>query len=274
MRERSPSASNPDGADYPADLYLEGSDQHRGWFQASLLPALGVTGRPPFRTLLTHGFIVDKDGRKMSKSVGNTLEVGDLLKDYGADVCRWWISGLAYESDVKADRSFFDVAGESYRKIRNTLRFMLSNLYDVSGTGPRPAPGEAGARPLGQAVPAPTCLDAWVLSRLDQLSSTVRTAYEGFDFRTAHLALFDFCNDTLSAVYLAAVKDRLYCEATLARRATRRRSTRSLTPCSCCSPSSCATPPTRHPCAARGRIAGPRAVHPPPALRGADRRLG
>ena len=216
MRERSRTADHPDGADFPIDLYLEGSDQHRGWFQASLLPALGVTGRPPFKALLTHGFMVDKDGKKMSKSLGNTLEVEDLLKDYGADVCRWWVSGLAYENDVKVDKSFFDVAGESYRKVRNTLRFMLSNLPDAGGAGVRPGP---------LTPPPPASLDAWVLARLDGLSATVIGAFERFDYRTAHLALFDFCNDTLSAVYLAAVKDRLYCDAPASPRRVRTQAT-------------------------------------------------
>ena len=184
---------------YPAELYLEGSDQHRGWFQLSLLPALGVTGRPPFKALLTHGFMVDKDGRKMSKSLGNTLEVEDLLKDYGADVCRWWVASLSYENDVKVDRSFFDVAGEGYRKVRNTLRFMLSNLYDYDPSSPAPAP-------------APTSLDAWVLGEYDRLAREVIAAYHAYDFREAHARLYDFCNHTLSAIYLAATKDRLYCD--------------------------------------------------------------
>ncbi len=187
---------------YPTDLYLEGSDQHRGWFQASLLPALGVTGQAPFRTLLTHGFIVDKDGKKMSKSLGNTLEVEDLLKEFGADVCRWWVSSLAFENDIKVDREFFTVAGESYRKVRNTLRFLLSNLDDFDHAHHAVS---ADAHP-------PTSIDAWALSEAADLRRTVLDAYERYDFRRAHLALYDFCNDTLSSVYLDAVKDRLYCD--------------------------------------------------------------
>lgn len=187
---------------YPADLYLEGSDQHRGWFQLSLLPALAATGRPPFRTLLTHGFMVDKDGRKMSKSLGNTLDVDDLLKDFGADVCRWWVSSLAFENDIKVDHGFFELAGESYRKVRNTLRFLLSNLYDFD--------------PMKDAVDiasiSPASIDARAMDRAAALRRDVLAAYEAFDFRTAHLALFDFCNDELSAFYCAAVKDRLYCD--------------------------------------------------------------
>ncbi|MHC4977242.1 MAG: isoleucine--tRNA ligase, partial [Planctomycetota bacterium] len=107
------------GQGSPAELYLEGSDQHRGWFQSALLTGVGAAGRSPYKTLLTHGFMVDKDGRKMSKSLGNTLEVEDLMKDFGADVARWWISSLAYENDIKVDIEFIRTAGESYRKIRN-----------------------------------------------------------------------------------------------------------------------------------------------------------
>ncbi|MCI0482816.1 MAG: class I tRNA ligase family protein, partial [Candidatus Dadabacteria bacterium] len=118
------------GIGYPADLYLEGSDQHRGWFQLSLLPALGVTGRPPFKALLTHGFMVDAQGRKMSKSGGNALEVDELLKQHGADICRWWVSSLKYTNDIKVDWEFFKSAGEEYRKVRNTIRFLLGNIYD------------------------------------------------------------------------------------------------------------------------------------------------
>ncbi|HYE03864.1 MAG TPA: isoleucine--tRNA ligase [Phycisphaerales bacterium] len=188
---------------YPAELYLEGSDQHRGWFQLSLLPALAVTGEPPFRTLLTHGFINDKEGKKLSKSRadGQDYEVDNLLANFGADVMRWWVASLAYENDVKADTSFFAVAGEAYRKVRNTLRFLLSNLFDVPPVGT-----VAGA-------PAPTSLEAWVLAEYDGVERDVRAAYEAYDFRTAQSRLYDFCNHTLSAVYLAAVKDRLYCDA-------------------------------------------------------------
>ncbi len=197
MRERS------GGKDFPVDLYLEGSDQHRGWFQLSLLPSLGMMGRPAFKTLLTHGFMVDKDGKKMSKSMGNALEVDDLLKTYGADVARWWVSSLAFENDVKVDKSYLDVAGESYRKVRNTLRFVLSNLFDFDG-----------AQASGTSAPhvGAQTLDAWVLSELDALSVAVVAAYNAYEFKRANALLYDFCNDTLSARYLAAVKDRLYCD--------------------------------------------------------------
>jgi isoleucyl-tRNA synthetase len=198
------------GLGYPVDLYLEGSDQHRGWFQLSLLPALGVTGLPPFKTLLTHGFMVDKDGRKLSKSSGDTVE--DLFNDFGVDVLRWWVSSLAYENDVKVDREFFSAAGESYRKVRNTLRFMLSNLADFTPTCDGPSGKQAGHCVDLKSI-APTSIDVWVLGEFQTLAKEVVDAYNRYDFRTAHLKLYDFCNDTLSAVYLAAVKDRLYCDA-------------------------------------------------------------
>ncbi|MGP1310527.1 MAG: isoleucine--tRNA ligase, partial [Phycisphaerales bacterium] len=199
-------------AAFPVELYLEGSDQHRGWFQSSMLVGLGATGRPPYNALLTHGFMVDKDGKKMSKSLGNALNVEDLLKNYGADVCRWWVASLAYENDIKVDPSFFDTAGESYRKVRNTLRFLLSNLADFT-----PCKADQGhSTRTGDCVPwtafTPNSIDAWALAEANALSKEVRAAYDACDFRAASLALYDFCNDTLSAVYLAAVKDRLYCD--------------------------------------------------------------
>jgi isoleucyl-tRNA synthetase len=186
---------------YPMDLYLEGSDQHRGWFQLSLLPALGVTGMSPFKNLLTHGFMVDKNGRKMSKSLGNALQVEDLLAQHGADVCRWWVSSLAFEADIKVDPEFFNLAGESYRKVRNTLRFLLSNLGDFD---------TATAPPLEELDEH--SLDRYALHLTADLQAKVLDAYRNYEFRTAHLLLFDFCNETLSAVYLNAVKDRLYCD--------------------------------------------------------------
>jgi isoleucyl-tRNA synthetase len=199
MRERS------GGQDFPIELYLEGADQHRGWFQSSLLPALGMMGRPPFKALLTHGFTVDKDGRKLSKSSGDTIEA--LYDNYGVDVLRWWVSSLSYENDMKVDREFFDLAGESYRKVRNTIRFMLSNLDDFQCSGP----GQPGHCISISAI-KPTSIDAWALGEFDKLSRDVIAAYERYDFQAAHKAIYDYCNDTLSATYLAAIKDRLYCD--------------------------------------------------------------
>lgn len=186
---------------FPVDLYLEGSDQHRGWFQLSMIPGLGATGRAPFETVLTHGFIVDKDGKKMSKSLGNTLDVDDLLKEYGADVCRWWVSSLAFEGDIKVDKSYFEIAGDTYRKVRNTLRFLLGNVAEF----------DASSAPDPSDLPA-TSLERWALAETSVLCARVEQAYRNYDFKAAHTLLYDFCNDTLSAVYLDAVKDRLYCD--------------------------------------------------------------
>ena len=184
------------GQGYPMDLYLEGSDQHRGWFQLSMLPALATTGVSPFKSVLTHGFMVDKNGHKMSKSGGNALTVEELLKDLGADVCRWWVGSLPYDNDIKVDQSFFDIAGESYRKIRNTFRFLLGNAGDSKGL-----------------VIESTSIDGWVLGELTKLELSVVESLQSYDFRVAHQSLYNFCNDTLSATYCAAVKDRLYCDS-------------------------------------------------------------
>jgi isoleucyl-tRNA synthetase len=188
---------------FPSELYLEGSDQHRGWFQHSLLPALAVTGQPPFKAVLTHGFMVDKDGRKMSKSLGNTLNVEDLLKNYGADVCRWWVCSLNTDNDIKVDESYFQLAGEEYRKVRNTIRFLLSNLFDFAIQKDQYQFTDNDA----------VSIDAWALGELSALVETVTHAYREYQFRLVRESIFNFCNQTLSAVYLAATKDRLYCDA-------------------------------------------------------------
>ncbi|MBL4701149.1 MAG: class I tRNA ligase family protein, partial [Phycisphaeraceae bacterium] len=200
MRQRG--LAKPDDAPGITDLYLEGSDQHRGWFQHSLLPAIGVTGKPAFETVLTHGFMVGKDGRKMSKSLGNTLNVADLLKEFGADICRWWVSRLNVDNDIKVDHSFFKIAGEEYRKIRNTIRFLLSNLSDFDAATGKVKFTDEDA----------TTVDAWVMGQLIKLSDKVTEAYANFNFRGASELIYTFCNDTLSAVYLTAAKDRLYCD--------------------------------------------------------------
>ncbi|MDX2130500.1 MAG: isoleucine--tRNA ligase [Planctomycetota bacterium] len=190
---------------FPAELYLEGSDQHRGWFQASLLASLGMTGGPPFKALLTHGFMVDRDGKKLSKSRpdAHRYEVDSVCQEFGIDVMRWWVSSLTYENDVKVDVELFGLAGEAYRKVRNTLRFMLSNLHDLDAN-----------LATGPALPdvPPTSIDAWLLGEYNRVARAVLEGYDRYDFQTAHKALYDFCNDTLSATYLAAVKDRLYCD--------------------------------------------------------------
>ncbi len=211
--------ARPDDAPAVTDLYLEGSDQHRGWFQLSLLPSLGVLGKPAFESVLTHGFMVDKDGKKISKSDKEQAKripgIDDIFKDFGADICRWWVSSLNTDNDIKVDIDYFQHAGEEYRKVRNTLRFLLSNLgdFDMGKDRQRFEDEDAGS------------VDAWVTGELIKLSDTVRAAYENFEFRKAHIALFNFCNDTLSADYLTAVKDRLYCDKIDAPRRRRSQST-------------------------------------------------
>jgi isoleucyl-tRNA synthetase len=146
--------------------------------------------------------MVDKDGRKMSKSGDNALDVDELLKHFGADVCRWWTSSLAFESDIKVDVEFFELAGESYRKVRNTLRFLLSNVSDFDPT--------TLADELGRVTA--DSMDGYVLAEAAHLQRRVLSAYDEYEFRRAHLLLYDFCNETLSAFYCDAAKDRLYCD--------------------------------------------------------------
>lgn len=190
------------GFGFPVDLYLEGSDQHRGWFQLSLLLGLGYADRAPFRALVTHGFVVDRHGMKMSKSVGNTLEVADLVRQFGSDIARWWVCSLNFEHDIKVDVELIRLAGEEYRKVRNTIRFLLSNIGDFDPARDRRDLTEDDR----------TSIDAWALGELGNVVRRVREEFGAYRFRQVHEAIFHFCNDTLSSVYLSAVKDRLYCD--------------------------------------------------------------
>lgn len=189
-----------------ADLYLEGSDQHRGWFHLSLLPSLAVQQHAPFKGILTHGFIVDKDGRKMSKSSGNALTVDELLKTYGAEVTRWWVSSLSYDGDIKVDINFFNESGDLYRKIRNTLRFIVSNLYDAPFNHDMDH-----VRSYLTKIPAES-IDAFMVDQTNRFQTTVTQHYAAYEFRDANQAIYQFCNDTLSSIYCTTVKDRLYCD--------------------------------------------------------------
>jgi len=186
---------------FPTELYLEGSDQHRGWFQSSLLCALGMMGRAPYKAVVTHGFCVDQDGKKLSKSSGHSIE--NLFEKYGADVLRWWVSSIQFTGDAKVSDDLFVLAGESYRKVRNTLRFLLSNL-----DGFTPASADGKAAPLD-----PACLDAWALNEYARCADRICDALVNYRYAEAHKTIYDFCNDTLSSIYLAAAKDRLYCDA-------------------------------------------------------------
>jgi len=186
-------------SDIPVDLYLEGSDQHRGWFQLSLLPALGCQGAPPFRTVLTHGFVVTEDGLKMSKSLGNAIDVMEQLEKRGADILRLWVASQNYQDDVRCSDRLIEQAEDAYRKIRNTLRFCMGACADLD--------------PAHHAVqPAEHTLDGWMRMELQQLIRDVRHAYDRYEFHRAARTLYEFCTVQVSSIYLSAVKDRLYCE--------------------------------------------------------------
>ncbi len=183
----------------PVDLYLEGSDQHRGWFQLSLLPALGAAGLPPFRTVLTHGFVVTEDGHKMSKSLGNTIDVIDQLSKRGADIIRLWVASQNYQDDVRCSENLIAQSEDAYRKIRNTLRFCMGSC---SNFDPARHTAESSEHSL----------DRWMRLELHQLIRDVRIAYDKYEFHRATRLMYEFCTVQASSVYMAAVKDRLYCE--------------------------------------------------------------
>ncbi|MBT6121480.1 isoleucine--tRNA ligase [bacterium] len=184
---------------FPADLYLEGSDQHRGWFQSSLLIGLASKGKAPFKQVLTHGFLVDEKGRKMSKSIGNVIAPKDIIRDYGVDILRWWAASTEIKNDVGISRNVFNQARDSFSKVRNTIRFCLSNLYDFSDEADCVEPGELNE------------IDRWILSECSKLKQDVHNFYESYEFHRLTQSIHHFCTVTLSNQYLDIVKDRLYC---------------------------------------------------------------
>jgi isoleucyl-tRNA synthetase len=183
---------------WPAGLYLEGSDQHRGWFHSALLAGMTTDGRPPYQAVLTHGFVVDGAGKKMSKSAGNVVAPQDVIKQSGAEILRLWVAAQDYREDLRISQEILNHLIEAYRKIRNTCRFLLSNLYDFDPVAHRVA---------YEKLPE---LDRWALLRLGDLIPKVRNAYEAYEFHTIFHALNNFCAVDLSAVYLDILKDRLY----------------------------------------------------------------
>ncbi|HJT22008.1 MAG TPA: isoleucine--tRNA ligase [Nitrospira sp.] len=183
---------------WPADLYLEGSDQHRGWFHSALLAGVVTDRRAPYRSVLTHGFVLDGQGKKMSKSAGNVVAPQDVIKQLGAEILRLWVSAQDYREDLRISPEILNHLIEAYRKIRNTCRFLLSNLYDFDADRDR-VPYER--------LPE---LDRWALLRLEELKTRVTKAYETFEFHTIYHALNNFCSVDMSAVYLDILKDRLY----------------------------------------------------------------
>ena len=195
---------------YPADLYLEGSDQHRGWFQSSLLTAVAANGSAPFKTVLTHGFTVDGQGRKMSKSVGNVVAPQKIMQTLGADIIRLWVSATDYRGEMTVSDEILSRMSDSYRRIRNTLRFLLSNLN--------------GFDPVRDAVAADDmlALDRWVVDAAASLQDDVIAAYDDFQFHQIYHKLHNFCVNELGGFYLDIIKDRQYTtqEQSLARRST------------------------------------------------------
>jgi isoleucyl-tRNA synthetase len=183
---------------WPADLYLEGSDQHRGWFHSSLLEAIGTREAPPYRSVLTHGFLLDLEARKMSKSLGNFITPGDLLPKYGAEVLRLWVAAEDYTEDIRLSTEILDRLADAYRRIRNTYRFLLGNLYDFEPTRDR--------QPYARLDE----VDRWILDRLARLIDRVTRAYEDYQFHTVFHSVHNFCAVDLSAQYLDIIKDRIY----------------------------------------------------------------
>ncbi len=186
------------GRDIPVDLYLEGSDQHRGWFQSSLIPAVAMEGKSPFAGVLTHGFVVDGQGRKMSKSLGNVISPHEIVKTNGVDILRLWVMSSQYNEDVRLSKEILARLIDAYRKIRNTVRFLLGNLNSFD--------------PDKDEVPYDSLLeiDRWALYRLAATLKAVRRAYNDYEFAKVYKMIYAFCNEDLSSFYLDILKDRLY----------------------------------------------------------------
>jgi len=189
------------GLRFPADLYLEGSDQHRGWFQSALTTSMALENKSPFKSVLTHGFVMDGQGKKMSKSAGNVVTPQDVMKEFGADVLRLWVTSCDYQFDVRLSNEILKQLVDTYRKIRNTFRYFLSNLYDFD--------------PAKHSVPYEKLhpLDRWAMAKADQLVVSVTDLYERFEFHDIYREVYDFCVVDLSSYYLDALKDTLYTAA-------------------------------------------------------------
>jgi isoleucyl-tRNA synthetase len=202
-------ASSPE-LTWPADLYLEGSDQHRGWFQSSLLVGLGTRARPPFRTVLTHGFLIDLEGRKMSKSVGNAIQPQDVIKESGAEILRLWVAASDYSEELRVSKEILARVIEAYRKLRNTCRILVANLYDFDPS--------VDAVPIERLDP----VDRYALAKYADAAQGIVRAYEAYDFPTVFQTLNTLATVDLSAFYVDVTKDRMY---TFAPRSAERRST-------------------------------------------------
>ena len=191
---------------WPVDMYMEGADQFRGWFQSSLLTSVATQGVAPYREVLCHGWVVDAQGKQMHKSAGNGMEPSEIIRDYGADIIRLWVASSDYTVDVRAGKEIFRQMSEAYRKMRNTARFMLGNISDFD-----PAKDMVDDDQLFE-------IDRWALEACNKLTATMRDAYEHYDFSRAYHALYNFCVIDMSNFYMDVIKDRLYCADDHARR--------------------------------------------------------
>ena len=191
---------------WPVDMYMEGADQFRGWFQSSLLTCVATQGVAPYKEVLCHGWVVDEKGKQMHKSAGNGMEPSEIIRDYGADIIRLWVASSDYTVDVRAGKEIFRQLSEAYRKMRNTARFMLGNINDFD-----PAKDMVDDDQLFE-------IDRWALEACNKLTATMRDAYEHYDFSRAYHALYNFCVIDMSNFYMDVIKDRLYCADDHARR--------------------------------------------------------
>ena len=187
--------------DSPADLYLEGSDQHRGWFHSALLTSVGTRGSAPYKGVLTHGYVVDGQGKKMSKSVGNVVAPQEVIEKYGAEILRLWVSSEDYRDDIKVSDEILKQVSDSYRKIRNTIRYMLGNLSDFNPEKDMVDTGEMDE------------LDLWALAKYEEMKRKIMESYDVYEFHSIYHSLNYFCGTTMSAFYLDILKDRLYVSA-------------------------------------------------------------
>ncbi|MCA6085510.1 isoleucine--tRNA ligase [Candidatus Endomicrobiellum agilis] len=194
------SSGNYRDLEYPADLYVEGSDQHRGWFQTSMIPSVAIKGKSPYKSVLTHGFVVDGQGKKMSKSIGNIVSSEQLINKYGADVVRLWVASSDYKEDIRISDEIIKGLSDTYRKIRNTIRFLLGNLADF----------DLAIQALPFEYMQET--DKYALNRLQQLISCTVSSYKNYEFHRVATAINNFCIVFLSGFYLDALKDVLYCD--------------------------------------------------------------
>ncbi len=190
---------------WPADLYLEGHDQHRGWFQLSLLVATAAENAAPYRTVLTHGFVIDEKGDKMSKSLGNFISVEDALKEFGAEIVRLWVSSVNFRDDINVSRDLIGRLSDAYRRVRNTFKYLLGNLHDFD--------------PDTDAVATADLLeiDRWALAELARLVDEVTRACESYTYHRVYNLVYRFCVVEMSSFYLDILKDRLYCEGNASR---------------------------------------------------------